>query len=1000
MYVGRYTPIMTVSESVSREILPEAVVYYDDRYPVAADELRRGLRSVSSLSVGEFGSLGGQAPEPEDERLTLVFTDTIPEHGELTDQFAIWVTTTAGVVTTGVERGVTAVFNWEPADGWEMLEAKLRHRLDEFTRQREHERVVPQQALQRISDGVLALDDEFRITYLNNAMASVLQDVDGDIRGNRYWDHVSPAVAEELRPALERAMDEGVTVTTEFQTGTTDQWFEVTAYPSAEGLSLYGREITERKQRETQQARYEHLVKTIGDAVYILDPAGRFTFVNDALCEMTGYDREALIGSSVHIIKDDETVTEAEDALRDLLREQADDDDGMPIAKLDVELVTADGSRIPATDRMTLRPLSDDGELTGTVGTLRDISRQRRRQEILSGILESTQDMMAATTTDEVAQLVVETIRDVFEFDLAAVREHDAETDRLVPTATSDRVASVMGERPEYDPDEGPVGTAYTEQRLLVREDLGEHDDGYDRGVEIGGYCPIGDRRTLSFGSRDDEAFTDDELRLVELMAETAAAAFEMVTREEELQRYEAVVEAAEEKLFTLDSDGTITLATDQFATAVGYDRETLPGHDIAEFVPAETAAEIADLDRPSDVETELLSRDGGLLPSRIRTAGFASPYGEGVVGTVRDLSALRSAQQAASRNRQRFTELFETLSDPVADVEYGEDGAVVSRANAAFAALCNETERYLTDRSLADVRTALPESIAAAIEPVTGPGASIETEVTTQTGAERKQYILKTVPYESSDGQRAFVLLTDVTDLAQRETHLQVLHRLLRHNLRNETTVIQGYAETLLQTDTTEQVDEFAREIFEASSSLVDASDTAQTIQRVLRMDGEEVASIPVEEASGRIQGNVLDDYSGADVSINTATEGTMTFSHHLLIGVEELVDNAVEHSVTSSQPGTDGPAEHGDAETPRVTVELVDGPEPDTVTIRVSDDGPGLPESEWNVVAGEQEITQLQHTQGLGLWLVRWVVDKHSGDLALEESEDGTTVTITVPR
>ena len=983
MYVALVYPIMTVPESVSREILPEAVVYYDERYPVAAAELRRGLRSLSSLSVERFGALDEQSPTPVDGRLTLVFTDTVPDHGGLTDRPAIWVTTTADVVTAGIERGATAVFNWEPADGWEMLEAKLQHRLDERPQSGDGERAVPEQALQRISDGVLALDDEFRITYLNNAMASVLQDVDGDVHGDLFWDHLSPDVAERLRPALERAMDEGATVTTEVQTAATDQWFEVTAYPSAEGLSLYGREVTERKERETQQARYEHLVETVGDAVYILDPAGRFTFVNDALCEMTGYDREDLLGSSVHIIKDDETVAEAEDALRDLLRKQADHE-GMPIANLDVELITSDGERIPATDRMTLRPLSEDGEFTGTVGTLRDISRQRRRQDILGGILASTQDMMAATTTDEVAQLVVDTIREVFEFDLAAVREHDPETDQLVPVATSEAVSGVMGERPDYDPDEGPVGTAYTEGRLVVREDLGERADDYDRGgIEIGGYCPVGDRRTLSFGSRDDAGFTDDELRLVELLAETAAAAFEMVTREEELRRYEAVVEAAEDKLFTLDSAGTITLATDQFATAVGYDREALTGHDISEFVPEGIAAEIADLDRPTDVETDLRSRDGDRLPSRIRTAPFSSAYGDGVVGTVRDLSALRSAQQAASRNRQRFTELFETLSDPVADVEYTDDGAVVSRANAAFAALCDETDRYLTDRPLADVRSALPDGVAEAMAPVTTPGASIESEVTTQTGTERKQYILKTVPYESADGKRAFVVLTDVTDLAQRETHLQVLHRLLRHNLRNETTVIQGYAETLLAMDTDERIAEYAGRIFEASSSLVDASDTARTIQRVLRMDGDEVTSIPVAEAAEQIREEVLGGYAEADLT--TATDGTVTFSHHLLIGIEELVDNAVEH---------------GTGDRTSVEVELADGPESDIVTIRVSDDGPGLPESEWDVVAGEQEITQLQHTQGLGLWLVRWVVDKHSGELTLEENEDGTTVAITLPR
>ncbi|SEN39835.1 PAS domain S-box-containing protein [Halorientalis persicus] len=980
MYVGVLCPVMTVPESVSREILPEAVVYYDERYPVAAEALRRGLRSLSSLSVEQFGPLDERGPTPEDGRLTLVFTDTVPDHGGLTDRPAIWVTTTADVVTAGIERGVTDVFNWEPADGWEMLEVKLQHRLDERPRSAD-ERAVPEQALQRISDGVLALDDEFRITYLNNAMASVLQDVDGDVRGDPFWEHLSPTMAEQLRPALEGAMAEGATVTTEVQTAATEQWFEVTAYPSAEGLSLYGREVTERKEREAQQARYEHLVETVGDAVYILDPAGRFTFVNDALCEMTGYDREELLGSSVHIIKDDQTVAEAEDALRDLLRKQADHE-GMPIAKLDVELITKDGKRLPATDRMTLRPLSEDGEFTGTVGTLRDISRQRRRQNILSGILESTQDMMAATTTDEVAKLVVETIREVFEFDLAAVREHDSETDQLVPIATSEAVAGVMGERPDYDPDEGPVGTAYTEQRLVVRDDLGEQTDDYDRGgIDIGGYCPLGERRTLSFGTRDDEAFTDDELRLVELLAETAAAAFEMVTREEELRRYEAVVEAAEDKLFTLDADGTITLATDQFATAVGYDREALTGHDIGKFVPEAIAAEIADLDRPTDVETDLRSRDGDRVPSRIRTAPFSSAYGDGVVGTVRDLSALRSAQQAASRNRQRFTELFETLSDPVADVEYTDDGAVVSRANAAFAALCDETDRYLTDRPLADVRSAVPDGVAEAMAPVTTPGASIEREVTTQTGTERKQYILKTVPYESADGQRAFVVLTDVTDLAQRETHLQVLHRLLRHNLRNETTVIQGYAETLLQSDTSDRIDEFAQRIFEASSSLVDASDTARTIQRVLRMDGDEVTSIPVTEAGEQIREEVVAGYPEA--GLTTATDGTVAFSHHLLVGIEELVENAVEHGDRTS-----------------VEVELADGPSPDTVTIRVSDDGPGLPESEWDVVAGDQEITQLQHTQGLGLWLVRWVVDKHSGELTLEENEGGTTVAITLPR
>ncbi|WP_336001229.1 PAS domain-containing protein [Halorientalis halophila] len=996
---------MTVSDPIARDRLPETVVYYDDDFPAAPAELRRGIEDASSLSLAAFESLSGRGESAgsDEAHLTLVFTERVPaDAAALTAGRAIWVTTEAAVVTAGLDAGATDVFHWSPADGWDVLAAKLGHRLDGVGGpSATDDHAVPDRALQRISDGVLALDDRFRITYLNDAMAALLRDADGDVLGDRLWDRLPPAVTEDLRPALERAMDAGETVTTEFQAPATAQWFEVTAYPSAAGLSLYGREITERKQREIQQARYEHLVETVGDAVYLLDAEGRFTYVNDALCAMTGYDRDDLLGSSVHIIKDDGTVAEAEDALRDLLREQADSD-GMPIAKLDVELVTADDGTVPATDRMTLRPLSEDGEFTGTVGTLRDVSRQRRRHDVLSGILAATQDMMAATTTDEVARQVVDTVVDVFGFDLVAVHEHDAETDRLVPVATSDGGDETSTERPAYALEEGPVGTAYTEDRLVVQEARSGLDDWDRGGVEVGGYCPIGDTRTLSFGTRDEAGFTDDDERLIELLAETAAAAFEGVTREEERRRYEAVIEAAEDKLFTLDDDGRITLATEQFAESVGADREALAGREIGEFLAdTEAAAAVADLETAADVETDLRTRDGEAVPSRIRTARFSSPYGDGVVGTVRDLSALRSAQQAASRNRQRFTELFETLSDPVADVEYGPDGAVVSRANAAFAALCDERDRSLVDRPLAAVRQALPESIAAALDPVTSPGASVETAVSTQTGAERKRFVLKTVPYESTDGQRAFVVLTDVTDLAQRETHLQVLHRLLRHNLRNETTVIQGYAEAIVQRETNAEIGDFARQIFEASSSLVEAADTARTIQRVLEMDAEDVESVPVERAAEQIDADVLADYPEADATLANEATGTVSFSHHLLVGIAELVDNAVEHSSTSSRTGSDDAIEHVGGDAPSVAVELADAPDSNAVCLRVSDDGPGMPESEWEVVAGEQEITQLQHTQGLGLWLVRWVVDKHSGDLALERSgEDGTTVAIRLPR
>jgi signal transduction histidine kinase len=93
------------------------------------------------------------------------------------------------------------------------------------------------------------------------------------------------------------------------------------------------------------------------------------------------------------------------------------------------------------------------------------------------------------------------------------------------------------------------------------------------------------------------------------------------------------------------------------------------------------------------------------------------------------------------------------------------------------------------------------------------------------------------------------------------------------------------------------------------------------------------------------------------------------------------ELIANAVEHAETA---------------TPRL--HLTTGPTGDgRVAVRFTDDGPGIPDTEWAVISGDAEVTQLQHGTGLGLWLVRWIVDSYNGTLSRSRNPAGTTVTLT---
>jgi PAS domain S-box-containing protein len=984
---------MTTSEAVTRDSRVRIAAYVGSPYTEERAVVETALASLDSVAVETLATLDAITDhEAAGADLVLVCTDE--EVPDLPAGPVVRVTADPAAVRAASARDVLDVFTWAPTDDPALLAAQLHHRVETSFALSD-----PTDASKRLDDGVLALDADGTISYCNETMAALLGGQAASPTGDPLWAHVPDPVVDELESAIERVIDDRVPLSTEVALDDRGQRFEVTAFPAPEGAAIHVRAPTRRGDGVTDDDLYEYLIETVGDAVYILDTEGRFTFVNDALCEMTGYDREELIGSSVHIIKDDHTVEEAEDALRDLLRQRTSDDGaGIEIARLDVELVRKDGEHVPCTDRMTLRPLGEDGSFQGTVGTLRDVTRQKRRENILSGLLEAAGEMVTAETTAAVAENVLETAVEVLDIDLAGIRAHDPDRDVLELVATTDATADLLPDRPVYEADEGPVGEAFTTGELVVVDDL-SHTDGSPENVSGGVYVPLGDSRVMSLGYADGETFDDDELRFVELLAATAAPVFDRVERDEERRRYEAVIEAADDMLFTLDEDGQFTLVTESFAAALGCEREELRGRAIDRVVADETVASAiaTHADGVRTHETDLVTDDGELLPGRISVAPIENEVEAGVVGTVRDISDLRSAQREATQQRRRFSELFETLTDPVADIQYVDGEPVVRGGNPAFAALTDLED--LRDRPLDEVRDALPPGIAEALDPVTAPGdaaeassaspdsspprEAIERNLSARTADGERYFLLRTVPYESDDEPRAFVILTDVTDVKQRETQLQVLYRILRHNLRNRTTVIQGTAEEIAARDETGALEPLAENVLEASRALVEASETARQVQHVLERR-EPVEERTVEAVAETLADRVDGGFPGTDVTVRARTDGTLRYSEHVATAVLELVENAVEHT-----PGE-----------PTVAVELTDGAD-DSVRIAVSDDGPGIPREEWAIVTGDREITQLQHASGLGLWLVKWVADTHGGTLSLARADgDGSTVCIDLPR
>lgn len=229
----------------------------------------------------------------------------------------------------------------------------------------------------------------------------------------------------------------------------------------------------------------------------------------------------------------------------------------------------------------------------------------------------------------------------------------------------------------------------------------------------------------------------------------------------------------------------------------------------------------------------------------------------------------------------------------------------------------------------------------------------------------------------------RAYVL-RDVTDRVTREQRLDVLNRVLRHNLRNDLDAIRGFAETLEEDTETVDTVALAEQIRDTAADVADLGRTLSEAERLLDAERLDAGSVDVGSVMENVATRLGETYPDASVSVQTGTGGVAlgTDRRILEIVLDETVENAIEHN---------------DSATP--SVDLVAEDRSDGIVIEVRDTGPGIPERE-RAVLTEGEERPLRHGSGVGLWLVYWGVTRLGGTLSFREREPrGSVVSIRLP-
>lgn len=234
-------------------------------------------------------------------------------------------------------------------------------------------------------------------------------------------------------------------------------------------------------------------------------------------------------------------------------------------------------------------------------------------------------------------------------------------------------------------------------------------------------------------------------------------------------------------------------------------------------------------------------------------------------------------------------------------------------------------------------------------------------------------------------DGQECvYAELQDITEYYDTYHRAELFWRVLRHNLRNEATVISGNATPIAERADAERLRKAGETIRLRAEKLGKMADSVEEIQRAVAGADTQRVRKHATVAVRTVANEVSADYPGAEVVV-TEREG-------MWICVDDAFADALSHALENA-------VVHSESVEPTVQVGV--GPSPNTgrVEIRISDGNSPIPEGELDALFDPDITTSTSHGTGIGLFVMKWCVESLGGEVRFERSEKGNDVYFYLP-
>ncbi|WP_167880079.1 PAS domain S-box protein [Halorhabdus rudnickae] len=242
---------------------------------------------------------------------------------------------------------------------------------------------------------------------------------------------------------------------------------------------------------------------------------------------------------------------------------------------------------------------------------------------------------------------------------------------------------------------------------------------------------------------------------------------------------------------------------------------------------------------------------------------------------------------------------------------------------------------------------------------------------------------------YEGEPALHALVRdITERKDYEQRieaqRDNLDVLNRVLRHDIRNDLQLVTSYAELIAEESDDESIQDHIETVLENAEHAVELTRTAREMADVMLSAEDDIENIDLDSVLTDELKAVRAAYPHAVFTVESSMPAKPVRASSMLSSVfRNLLKNAVQHN---------------DKAVPEVTISATTREE--RVVVRIADNGPGIPAEQRDAIFGKGETGLESSGTGIGLYLVETLVDSYGGSVRVEDNDpDGAVFVVELP-